>query len=284
MIKIKVTCDWCSNDQLYLDMLEVTPGCKGIWKNLELVKTEDYDYLVIFNYPQHGYDIKENKSILYHCEPKPWRDTLARTSGFYGENLNLFKHFTVEQNRVVQADWLTSMTYDDMMTREYNKSRLLSGLISNKKMFEGHMLRLEFLDYLDKLPYYEHYGNGGLNLQSYISSTPINKDRDIAIGRYKYTFAAENYYEPNYFTEKITSAIIMETLPFYAGCPNISDFIDPRCYILLDLTDPEYSLNLIRTSIEAYIWEERKYLLKVERKRLLHDHHFLEITRKIIEG
>ena len=36
-----------------------------------------------------------------------------------------------------------------------------------------------------------------------------------------------------------------ECVCFYVGCPNIQDWVDPACYILLDQNSFENSLNII---------------------------------------
>lgn len=93
---------------------------------------------------------------------------------------------------------------------------------------------------------------------------------------------AENYALPNYFTEKIIDAILSECLIFYWGCPNITSFLDPRSYIVVDLKQSEghlgsameKSYELIQTSIKNNEWEKRIEYIRKEKKKILNNYSF----------
>ena len=86
-------------------------------------------------------------------------------------------------------------------------------IYSNKKQFEGHILRHEIAEkYSDKI---DLFGNG--------SPKPIVL-KEEALSNYMYTIVIENISAENYFTEKIIDPMLLGTVPIYWGCPNIEHF------------------------------------------------------------
>ncbi len=68
---------------------------------------------------------------------------------------------------------------------------------------------------------------------------------------------AESEEYDNYATEKIWEPILCECLCFYWGCPNLGNYIDDKSFIRLDISNPEKSLNIIKTAIKENWWEQR---------------------------
>ena len=59
---------------------------------------------------------------------------------------------------------------------------------------------------------------------------------------FKYYFMVENCYEEHYITEKMWEPIICESLVFYYGCSNVTDYIDSNAFVQLDIDDFEYDV------------------------------------------
>lgn len=279
MIRIKGFCDWASAEELYTGLIRMTPKQKGKWGNLRLVLNDDYDYAIVYNFVKRPYKINTSKAIIFQCEPR-----IVRKAYWGGNNPNYkeyFVNYDVDTYHTVQPDWLIELTYDELKKRKIKKTRVMSGLVSSKRGFEGQKDRVAFLRCLDKLGYYDHYGSGGNGLKCHKGNTPITKRFDL-IAPYKYNFAAENCYQENYFTEKILSSVLLECFTFYSGCPNISDFIDSRCYHPVNLKNPRQAIDDIKTLVETNIWEDRIEIIKEEKKRIMKDYHSLEIVRRIL--
>ena len=160
--------------------------------------------------------------------------------------------------------WIGFFDYNQFLTESFEKTKILSSIISANHSTYGHIDRLRFLLYLDKLAYFDHYGDergipGFFNaLKSYRGKIETKKAGLIP---YKYHFNAENSNEYNYFSEKIIDALLCECLVFYAGCLNLEDYIDKDAFIRLDLNNPEQSLEIVKTSIENHEWEKSPIFL-----------------------
>jgi hypothetical protein len=279
MTKIKFHTNWCPDEHIREEFNRCTVNGDYTWKDLYLTLDDDYDFFIIMNHPKHN-NFKPGKAILFHCEPES-------TRGTWGEYRNpdkdiFFKVYDPDNHHNVDK-WYIDLNYRQLLKRDFTKTKIMSGIVSSCDWLEGHKERLNFLKYLDTLPYYDHYGKGDLIqfLNSY--QGPLDHKEDGIIP-YKYHFNAENTYERNYFTEKIMDAIFCESLCFYAGCPNIKDFIDPGAFIKINLKKPEEALDIIKESIANHEYEKRLPLIKKEKDKLMNEMNPLNIIYKIIHG
>jgi hypothetical protein len=94
----------------------------------------------------------------------------------------------------------------------------------------------------------------------------------------------ENNFEKDFITEKIWEPILCETLCFYYGCPNISDYLDTLSYVLLDANDFEKSYAIIKTAIEEDWWSQRIDIIRKEKDKILNQMSFFPIVDKIIKN
>ena len=104
------------------------------------------------------------------------------------------------------------------------------------------------------------------------------------IREYKYYFMIENNFEKNYITEKLWEPILCETLCFYYGCPNVTDYIDPCAFVLLDIHDFEKSYQIIKQAIEEDWWSQRIEIIKKEKAKILNELAFFPTIDKIISN
>lgn len=86
MIKVKFNYNFC--DPLYVTTM--TPNNSGIWKNLQFVIDDSYDFLVIINQPTNSnYD--PSRTIVFEYEPRWYLSTCAPR--FYQDRMdNFFFH------------------------------------------------------------------------------------------------------------------------------------------------------------------------------------------------
>jgi GR25 family glycosyltransferase involved in LPS biosynthesis len=93
----------------------------------------------------------------------------------------------------------------------------------------------------------------------------------------------ENNYERNFITEKLWEPILCETLVFYYGCPNVSQYIDSRAYVELDINDYEKSYNIIKKAIAEDWWSQRIDIIRQEKQRILNELAFFPTIDRIIK-
>lgn len=276
MIKIKFHQNFDSDQVLYEKIKLMTPNQSGIWKNLQMVTDESYDFFIVLNHPTHSnFDI--GKTIVFECETKSTRNSFPK---FYDNKMNeFFCVYNTERHHNLDF-WYHGLSYNELNDSNlFIKDSELSIINSNLNSLIGHQLRNNFISSLSNDGDFSLFGRHHSSLKQYKGA--LGKKADGLL-RYKYTFNCENDFEPNYFTEKILDGIMCECLTFYDGCPNISDFIDERSFVKLDLKDIESSKELLKNSIRLSLYEDRKIYILEEKKRLMNDFNLLNITWKII--
>lgn len=97
----------------------------------------------------------------------------------------------------------------------YDKTKLVSMISSNKRMTEGHELRFKSAELI----------NDG-DVYGTIKGERIVKKLD-GLKDYMFSVVIENCRRHGYFTEKIVDCFLTATIPIYWGCPNIDYFFDP---------------------------------------------------------
>lgn len=289
MFKVKIRSFFDSDSAIIECYNKCTIYNDYVWKDLRLVLDDDYDFLVISGTIDDELE-DYSKCILIQAEPYPYRVRYYRDVYLNFDESRFFRVYDINRYRSIDW-WVIELNYQQLVEiNASNKHRLFSGLISGLDDLEGHKDRLYFLrNYLDNLEFYDSFlVQDKANRPENDVILSLNTFRGVlstvseAYVPYKYVFQGENFYEKNYFTEKIIRSILCECLTFYSGCPNVEDFIDPRCYIKLNLKDPEESVRIIKESIENNEWEKRLPYIRKEKYRLMNDENPLEIIRRII--
>lgn len=234
-----------------------TWDCSRFYKNIEIVDNYDQCDLIVTDgdLPK---EFDRSKCIVIQPEPPIFR------SLFFGKewvNPNKEEFFYVFDKHWAYYHYMDT---DDTMPFLYefrNKKSSwdyrfkLVSFISNKipqpvdgynwkSDLRGYTQRLIFsIDFLDKLDYYNCWcatfiGSWydpitklQLKMRSYHPETKKNKVLPNSL----YVFDCENSFYKNYFCEKILTPLFYNCVVFYSGCPNIEEFIDPICYIKLNL-------------------------------------------------
>jgi hypothetical protein len=266
------------------------------WKNYELVWThvkEDVDYYVIINRPHNDDYFDPKRTIVFQMEP--WVNDTNKSWGvktwekWADPNPN---DFLAVRGRKTEchnnAFWQLELKLNDFQNLELfekTKETTISSICSSKYFDEGHIARIDFLKFLE--------AKGDLQLDIYNKDNnhcftnyrgPLSPyvDKSKGISPYKYYFMIENNFEKNFITEKIWEPILCETLVFYYGCPNVSDYIDPKAFVLLDITDFEKSYQIIKQALSEDWWSQRIDIIRQEKCRILNELAFFPTINKII--
>jgi hypothetical protein len=296
-IKIKMLCNWTSSEQV---CKEWSYMCETDfkWKNYQLVWTnikEDIDYYVIINSCSKDDYFDPKRTIVFQMEPwvndtnKPWG---VKTWGKWAEpNPN---DFLAVRGRKTEchnnAFWQLGLTLNELQNSqilEKTKGSAISSICSSKYFDEGHIARVDFLKFLEakgdiKLDIYNQ--DNKLGFKNYIGPVNLYTDKHNGIKSYKYYFMMENNFEKNFITEKLWEPILCETLVFYYGCPNVSDYIDPRAFVLLDITDFEKSYQIIKQAVSEDWWSQRIDIIRQEKQKILNELAFFPTIDKIINN
>lgn len=293
-IKIKMLCNWTSSLNLCKEWSNM---CEDgfTWKNYELVWTDDksiVDYYVIINFPPKDTYFDPKKTIVFQMEPwvyDPNKNWGVKTWGQWAEpNPKDFLAVRgLKTNHHTNAFWQLELKFNDFQKSELfikTKGTTISSICSSKYFDEGHILRIDFLKFLETkgdilLDIYSQDNTHHFN--NYRGQLPMICKSD-GLKQYKYYFMIENNFETNYITEKLWEPILCETLCFYYGCPNVTDYIDPGAFVLLDIHDFKKSYQIIKQAIEEDWWSQRIEIIKKEKAKILNELAFFPTIDKII--
>ena len=117
----------------------------------------------------------------------------------------------------------------------------ISIIMSNKKITLTQRDRIKFLNEIkDELsPILKIFGR---------DVSPIDDKLEV-LSKLRYHIAIENANHKDYFTEKLTDAIVSRNVVFYSGASNIHDFFDPKSVISIDIKNAKDSIRTIRDTI-----------------------------------
>ena len=295
--RIKLLCNWCTSEQLCKEWNNLTKG-NNTWHSsksniLFTWEDTDIDFYIIINKPLYETDKYDPKrTILFHMEP--WVDNMehnwgVKTWGIWAEpDENKFLQVRSHKNFYNNAFWQLSSTWVELKNNNIEKSKgnLISSICSSKYYDPGHIKRIDFLKYLENnypdIGFDLYNSDNNHNFKSYRGKVTPNIDKENGIMPYKYYFMCENNAEYNFITEKLWEPILCETLCFYWGCPNVSDYINPMAYVQLNMDDFEESVKIIKNAIHNNLWEERLPFIKQEKEKILNYYSFCPTVERVL--
>jgi hypothetical protein len=275
LLTIKPLCNWESPQELYEDFKKFSKDGKGKWNSFVIDPTTNTpDYYLVLNSTSERFD--PTKTIWFCMEPKmethPGWSQFCKAMNEYNPLYN--GSHSLQMNNL---EWHLSKTYNDLLVEPpiqkiYDK--VLSVVVSDRCVDEGHKLRLDLIKDLDSrkdLGFDIHiYGKcQSLKFKNYKGELP-RATKDDGIFPYKYHFNAENHSYDNYITEKFTDGIIGETLFFYWGCPNAEKYYNKDSFINLSLKkeDREKDIQILREAITTDEWSKRINIIRKEKEKM----------------
>jgi hypothetical protein len=273
MIRVRVHGGWTTPERSLASFLKYTERGSGRWKDIQLV-SEGHDVLALFNAPRlDGYD--PATTIVFESEPRSTRDAEFH----YPYPPSAYKAFYDLERHHGVGEWFV---HPDELEDAPAKTRTLSTITSGMDVLPRHRLRRRFVtDGLRQVDALDDFGRAAPGFEPRRGALERKVDGLLP---YRYTFAAENTREPNYFTEKILDAILCETLAFYDGCPNLELFVDPAAFVPVDMARPSEAITTIRDAIRDDLWSRRREALHEERVRLQLAMNPIEVIRRVIHG
>jgi hypothetical protein len=277
-IKINLTCNWCTPQELTDIWNKMSKG-NYTWDNIQLTTAEDPDYYVVINKPSFPLTAEmKKKTILFRMEPKMSED--IQQWGEYADPidsdfLRVFRHEKRDYNN---NEWHLSKTYDqlskEIIVKNPEYDNVLSTVLSGKYQDPGHIARVDFIKYIESKGVEVHvYGTNRWDYKNYKGTLPYHK-KDDAIFPYKYSFNAENNSIANYYTEKLIDGILGECLVFYSGCYNVREYIDPRAYVYLELSNFEEDYKTIQKAIKEDWHTQRLPYIREAKRKILNELQF----------
>jgi len=308
MYNISFHTTWDETDSEFLDSItRQTPNESGEWGQVHGTSDLDRaDYHVVFNSPREDFD--SSKTILFSAEP-PF------SSLYHGwDTVETAGKFPIESYHKPQR-WWVKKTYDELIDlNRLTKSRELSWVTTDKgkevsginKLFrkavrrigwnevdrrgfpvvgtgpaDGHVSRMSFYKRLisEHSEVLDLYGRGQFSGPHYHGEI---KDKWTGLGEYRYTLAIENYKGPNYFSEKISDALLAWCMPIYWGCTNLPEFLPQNSYVWIDIEDSS-APDKVREIVESDLREENLDAIKEARRRILNRYQIWPTVESVVD-
>ena len=283
-ISVGIIADWVNGDEVVHQWQRQFPN-SGAWKGIRLVSSDvvaSPDVTLVVNHPPSNDQIIEaDRTIVVHMESQGTRHYGA----WANPNPAEFMHVHSRSFATNFLEWHLAATYDQLTTSSPDKSRDLSAIVTGERMDTGHHLRLDLIHLLESNgQLIDIFGLDNNELfHNYRGSLPWLDNRE-GLDPYRYTIAVENNSQDNYVTEKLVDAILLECLPFYWGCPNLEDIIDPDSFIRLQLDDLEASAKVIQEAIANDEYSRRLPAIRRSKDKILNSLQIAPTISRLVRG
>lgn len=248
-------------------ILQQTPASSGIWENCEFFVNSpipECDYWVVLDdvqYPETTICPNGN-TLLITGEPPDIKKYNRKFTSQFGNILSCnpaIKHknlllsqqalpWHVGRKQISHKNLEFTKSYDELKKiRKYQKNKLISVIVSDKVMSDGHRQRIEFVSYLKTA--------SGIEIDFFGRGFKEIEDKWDAIYPYKYHIVLENCSYPHYWTEKLTDCFMGGAYPLYFGCPNIHEYFSQKSMTTIDIFNMEQARKGIEQAIETYSYE-----------------------------
>jgi len=294
IIRVQMLSNWWSSGEKLCEEWSNMCEKDNLWKNIRMVSNDQgIDYHVILNSPPHGAKYDPKKTMVFQIEPwveNPTYNWGVKTWGEWAtpdptKFLEVRGRKTEHHNT---AFWQLELPLPDIINLKYDdKIPTISSICSSKYFDVGHIHRVDFLKFLEDkgdVPLDIFNKDNHHKFKNYRGKKTPYVDKSTGIVPYKYYFMVENNYERNFITEKVWEPILCETLVFYAGCPNVTDYIDKDAFVLLDMNDFEKSYQIIKTAIAEDWWSKRIDVIRKMKKKILDQLGFFPTIKQIIDS
>jgi len=270
---------------LHDTIIHQTLDNRGVWDNCKFVLNDPHldecDAWFVFdpNCLKEGDKCLCPKDKVFYIMGEP--DCIhIYNDGFIKQFPNVIgiqkKHYDVQNMfRNYWCMWFVGLSFADGVQRinpEFDfdkllqmpvpqKDKLISVVSSDKRMCEGHVQRLEFVDKLK-----EHFGDKidvfGRGINSF-------DDKADVLMSYKYHIAIENAVQDDYITEKLLDPFITYTYPIYHGADNVGNYFNNNSFTQIDIRKPEKSIKIIEDIINGDLFDKRLEYIKESREKVL---------------
>ena len=228
MKKVKFFSSYCSDDQIYQNIISSWGKGNATYKDIKITKDSDYEYAVILNRAVPDRYLPKENILGFSHEP---RETVGldlnnlnfisnNVSNYYiSNNSGFIEPFKEGFCYVCPADFGKSEGVD------YFHNKKMSMILSLSRFMPGHHMRHNLLERILKSDMDIHFYANGLNK---IYSDERVKEFDwnifhVPYEDYQTQIVIENIIDNSWATEKLTNCIIKKTLPIYYGSKNIAD-------------------------------------------------------------
>lgn len=290
----------------YPPLMQQTPGGSGMWKGIRftLEPVTECDYLIVLGMAHEDISVRcppENVWCLLTEPPNEVFRDWHRANPVYHRVFT--QDDSLHGDRYIHTQpalpWHVNRSYDELRAMSIpEKTESLSFLTSFKKAFSGHKERMDFLgnirgkvpfDLVGTTNYYtrnEKETSDSEAVQKKLFSmgyTKVVEQKWDGLAPYRYSLVVENFRGKDYWSEKLTDALLAYTIPLYSGCSNIGDYFPAEAVIPIDIHDPHIA-DTIRGILESDQWEKRLKAVGEARNKILEQYQLFPFLTSHIQA
>ena len=163
--------------------------------------------------------------------------------------------------------WFVQGTHPDFISLRppILQNRSVACITSTSHFFPSHAERLRCLKMIAERCDVKIFGRGYRGIRS----------KSEVYRQFQYALVAENSVFPDYWTEKISDALLEWNLPFYSGCPNIVDYFPSDAIVPLDIASDD-AAEIIKNAICADLRNKRIDAIAEARKVILERYNIFD--------
>jgi hypothetical protein len=299
---------WTDTSTFLDKVKKQTPNNSGEWENIKgVLNPAEADYHITFDKPTD--QVTPQKAFQFRAEPPCISQADTHTNNDFLRSYSFESHHKPQRwfiqktyddlinmeptEKSKDLSWITTDKGRDLLSglkpirrflldrniRRHKKKDhfFFPGLffITSKYRIldvptDGHILRMDFLEHLQQnlTGEFDLYGRGSFSGPEYKGSI---EDKWTGLAPYRYSIAVENYTGKNYFSEKLTDALLAWCMPIYWGCTNLSEFLPENSFVEIDIENPNIHKQ-IREVISSNRREENIEAIAEARRRLLNEY------------
>jgi hypothetical protein len=283
--------NWNTTPQIMEDSRPQSPlnSCK--WLNVEATgKIEEADYLIIqdtcppnilnrFTPAQRLYFSRE--ALTPHLINN-YPTTKVNRFSYWDGSGHLWTRwwYGSTQGRSSQGYGGINKTYDELLKESpVPKTNLLTSILSNKTMCEGHKLRIEFTrKFLSAYPTLHLYGS--VNFRTH--QIPHNL-KHLALDDYKFCLGFDNQDNiGNFFGTQFTDSLLRWCVPIFWCGADLKKHFPPKSFIQFDARNPN-EINRIIDILNNEDYEDRLEDLTEARHLILNKYNMWPTIKEAID-
>lgn len=252
----------------FCDTYECKKNFEHIWGMTNITTGDDYTHVIILNtaMPDIKHIPKQNVIGLAY-EPPAFLNLTPAFIAYAKKYIN--KYYIGEST--LGAPFIETYSYMFHMKPLpiQNKTKLMSIMVSQKKIAPGHKYRHELVQGILKttLPI-DIYGRGCTFYKDERIKGEFKEEEPYS--QYVFHICIENFQVKHYFSEKIINPLLCNTMPIYLGCTSINSYFSN---IIMLSGKVEKDIRLL----EDIILYPRKYLKSINVEKIKADMHIKNI-------
>ena len=281
--RVRLVGEVASSDELRAAFERQSKGA-GRWDEVEITSGYDADYVAIFDGPgRDAAGIVPERSIVFQTRPPDARTTPER---WVPPDPRRFVQVRSKDRFPVCRPWRLNRTYARLRSELIGpKSARLAATRPPATHDPGARFASGLLKHLEtEGTSVDVFELAGVQELGDFPPAPLSRDGSEALFPYRYTIVVEDRASPNYFTERVLEALLAECLPFYWGCPNLGDHLDPRAFIQLPLDDLAASRRIVEEAMAQEEWARRIDAIRREKRRILDETQFFPTLARVVRG